>query len=300
MTCETFVPTKFQAMTVAVIEQANVVIAEYQTQGFTLSLRQLYYQFVARDLIENSISAYKRLGAIVNNGRLAGQIDWDAIEDRTRSLVTHASWDSPEEIIGAVASQYCENPWDHQRHRPEVWIEKAALLGVIEDVCTEYRVPCFASIGNNSQSEQYKAGKRFARHLENGLVPVVLHLADHDPNGIDMTRDNRERLTMFAGREIEVRRIALNIDQIRRYRPPPNFAKEADTRFATYAAKFGDECWELDALSPAVIADLIRKELDAMIDVESWRRSLSKERRGRVLLGKVAKNWAKVAKAAAR
>jgi hypothetical protein len=291
---EQFVPKKFQATTLAVIEQANSIITEYEAQGFTLSLRQLYYQFVSRDLIENTVPAYKRLGAIVNNGRLAGLIDWDAIEDRTRALKTHASWDGPEEIISAVAKQYQEDPWEQQIHRPEVWIEKAALLGVIEGVCTEYRVPYFASIGNNSQTAQYEAGKRLERHLKDGLIPVVLHLADHDPNGIDMTRDNRERLAMFVGEEIEVRRIALNIEQVEHYRPPPNFAKEADTRYAAYVAQFGDECWELDALNPTVIANLIRKELAALVNVKLWQRSLSTEDRNRALLGKVANNWAKV------
>jgi hypothetical protein len=227
-------------------------------------------------------------------------IDWDATEDRTRTLITHASWDSPQDIVSAVAQQYREDLWEGQKYRPEVWVEKAALLGVIEPICDEYRVPYFASIGNNSQSEQYKAGKRFARHLQDRLVPVVLHLADHDPNGVDMTRDNRDRLVMFAGQDFEVRRIALNIEQVRRYRPPPNFAKETDTRFAAYAAEFGEKCWELDALSPTVIADLIRNELVGMIDERSWQRSLSNERRGRALLGKVAKNWAKVAKAVVR
>jgi hypothetical protein len=292
---EQFKTFNFQAKTLVVIEQANAIIAEYLAQGFVLTLRQLFYQFVSRALIENTLRAYKRLGTIINHGRLAGLIDWDAIEDRTRSLVTHAAWDSPEEIISAVAKQYQEGPWKHQIYRPEVWIEKAALLGVIEGICTEYRVPYFASIGNNSQSEQYKAGKRFARHLEDGRIPVVLHLADHDPNGIDMTRDNRERLALFAGQEIEVRRIALNMDQVRHYRPPPNFAKEADTRFATYAEKFGEKCWELDALSPTVIADLIRTELEAMIDPKAWRRSLAREKRNRALLGTVQQNWSKVA-----
>jgi hypothetical protein len=296
MSLETFVPKKFQAATAAVIEHANDIIAEYQAQGFTLSLRQLYYQFVSRDLIENTVTSYKRLGTIVNNGRLAGMIDWDAIEDRSRALVTHPSWDSPQDIVSAVARQYREDVWEGQNYRPEVWVEKAALLGVIEPICGEYRVPYFASIGNNSQSAQYEAGKRFACLLEGGLIPVVLHLADHDPNGIDMTRDNRERLAMFAGAEVEVRRIALNIDQVRLHQPPPNFAKEADTRFAAYAAAFGQECWELDALSPTVIADLIRQEVNGMIDVADWRKRLSAEKRNRALLEKVSKNWAKVRK----
>ena len=142
----------------------------------------------------NELKSYKRLIKTVSDARNAGLIDWDSIEDRTRELVTHNSWDSPEEIIGDVASQYREDIWADQIWRPEVWIEKAALLGVVAPICDEFRVPYFAHIGNNSQSEQYKAGKRFAGLFDQGRIPLVLHLADHDPNGIDMTRDNTERL----------------------------------------------------------------------------------------------------------
>jgi hypothetical protein len=127
----------------------------------------------------------------------------------------------------------------------------------------------------------------------------VLHLADHDPNGIDMTRDNKERLSMFAGTEIEVRRIALNMDQVRRYNPPPNPAKVTDTRFLAYAEKLGDQSWELDALSPTVIDGLIRSELDFMIDLSKWKKREAAERRNRTLLDKISKNWAKVKKVAA-
>ena len=61
MARETFITTNFQARTLAVIEQANVIIAEYAAQGFTMTLRQLYYQFVSRDLLANELKSYKRL-----------------------------------------------------------------------------------------------------------------------------------------------------------------------------------------------------------------------------------------------
>jgi hypothetical protein len=294
---EAFKEIKFQDKTLAKIEQANAILAEYAAQGFIMTLRQLYYQFVARDLLVNELKSYKRLGAIMCDARDAGLVDWASIEDRTRERVTHASWDNPEDIIGEVARQYREDIWDGQSYRPEVWIEKAALLGVIEPICNEFRVPFFASIGNNSQTEQHKAGKRFAELSDQGLFPLVLHLGDHDPNGIDMTRDNTERLELYAGREVEVRRIALNIDQVRRYNPPPNFAKETDSRYAAYVEQFGTDCWELDALSPTVIADLIRVELNGMINVTAWKRRQNAEARNRTLLGKVAANWTKVKKA---
>jgi hypothetical protein len=271
MSLETFETRSFQAKSIGLINQANAIIGEYQTRRFT-----------------------QRLGEIIKNGRRAGLIDWNAIEDRTRHVRESASWDSPAEIVSAVAQQYREDLWQGQEFRPELWIEKDALIGVIAAVCNDHRLPYFACRGNNSKSEQYKAGKRFEADLGAGLTPIVLHLGDHDPNGLDMTRDNRDRLAMFARQGIEVRRLALNMDQIERYRPPPNFAKESDTRYVAYAEKFGEHCWELDALDPTVIADLIRIEIEGLIDAEVWKEAKVQEDANRARLGEASENWAKV------
>lgn len=59
------------------------------------------------------------------------------------------------------------------------------------------------------------------------------------------------------GASVEVRRLALNMEQVRKYDPPPNPAKVTDSRFAAYCDQFGDESWELDALSPKVVADTL-------------------------------------------
>ena len=91
--------------------------------------------------------------------------------------------------------------------------------------------------------------------------------------------------------------IALNMDQVRQYNPPPSFAKEADTRFEGYVTQFGtEECWELDALDPTVIANLIRRELDDLIERDEWDAALSKEQTGRDLLATISRNWTKVTK----
>src|SRR5262249_17168504 len=297
MACELFIPWKPHAATLTVVQQAKAIIDEYFGLGFNLSLRQLFYQFVARAQLENAFREYKRLGTIVRNARDAGRIDWDAIEDRTREVNTHAFWTNPAGIISSAAESYREDLWAEQKYRPQVWIEKDALFRVIGDVRTELPVPYFAHRGNNSQTLQYQAGKRFARYLDLGLIPLVLHLADHDPNGIDMTRDNEERLKLYARADIEVRRIALNLDQVRRYNPPPSFVKEGDTRTSGYRDRFGtDECWELDALAPDVIANLIRTEIEGLIDQRRWKRAIASENRGRKLLTGAAENWTKVEK----
>lgn len=295
MAREQFIEKNFKPDTLATIEQANTIIAEYRAQGFTLTLRQLYYQFVARDLLRNLQTEYKRLGGILNDARLAGLIDWNAIEDRTRNVQRPALWSDPAEILEAVGEQYKRNPWDTQNARPEVWIEKEALAGVIEPVCTRWRVPRLSCRGYMSQSEQYAAGKRFETYKGFGLTPVVLHLGDHDPSGLNMTEDNQDRLAMFARHGVEVRRLALNMDQVEQYNPPPNPAKETDSRFATYRERFGDECWELDALDPRTIDELIDRELRGLINKAAWDEVMAEEKIERDLLAKVSKRWEDVA-----
>jgi hypothetical protein len=282
MARECFTPKRFQRKTLDLIETVNDIVDEYRGQGFTLTLRQLYYQLVARDIVENTQKSYKRVGSIVNDARLAGLMDWDAIEDRTRNLRTHSAWQSPADIIYTARASYQEDLWRLQKVRLECWIEKDALIGVIEPVCDRLRIPYFACRGYSSQSEQYNAGRRrFAKYHENGLTPIVLHLGDHDPSGIDMTGDNRNRLAMFARADVEVRRLALNMDQVEQYGPPPNPAKETDARYGAYRDRFGDECWELDALEPQVISDLILTEFNKLVDADKWKEARPKRRKQR-------------------
>lgn len=296
MPVETFIERRFSEGSLALIEHATSIIEDYQRQGFTLTLRQLYYQFVARDLLPNKQTEYKRLGSIINDARLAGLIDWEMIEDRTRNVRAVSTWDDPAQIVDAVARQYKEDLWDSQPYRPEIWIEKDALIGVIEPVCERWRVPYFACRGYTSQSEQWRAGKRFAATSDRGQTPIVFHLGDHDPSGIDMTRDNSDRLAMFARLDVKVERLALNMDQIRRYRPPPNPAKETDSRSVQYIALHGNKSWELDALDPTVIDALIEGHIESLLDREAWDDAKASEEKQRGLLGVASARWAAVEK----
>ncbi len=273
MTKQSFIDKQFRPATLATIEQADVIIREYQAQGFSLTLRQLYYQFVARGLIENTQRSYKSLGKTISDARLAGLLDWDAIEDRTRNVQTWIRRRSPSQAIQLARDHYGIDMWKNQETRVEVWIEKEALSGVIDGVCGEYDVPYFACRGYVSQSEQYSAGRRFNYHKRvHGQNTIVLHLGDHDPSGIDMTRDNGDRLDLFArsGNVVKVRRIALEYDQVVEYACPSNPAKMTDSRFESYQAEHGDESWELDALEPSVLVALIREHLDGIIDPDAW------------------------------
>ncbi len=272
-----------------IVGQANKIIAEYQAQGYQLTLRQLYYQFVARDLIANKVQKYKWLGSIVNDARLAGLISWHAIEDRTRNLQGNTHWSTPSEIINICAKQYREEKWAEQPNRIEVWIEKDALAGVIEKVCKRLDVNYFSCRGYTSQSEMWAAAQRLKRYERDGQETIILHFGDHDPSGCDMTRDIEDRLAMF-GSKVEVKRMALNMEQIDLYNPPPNPAKSTDGRYEKYVEQYGDESWELDALEPKVLEGLIEDTVLDYRDEERWLAACAAEDDGKKTLAKIAED----------
>lgn len=286
-----YVEHKFTEKSFAVIEHANTLIEDYAAQGLALTLRQLYYRFVAADLLPNSQKSYNRLGEIVNHARLAGLMDWEAIEDRGRNLIRNSHWDEVGDIMHSAAAGFAFDKWEDQPYRVEVWVEKQALEAVIGQAAQPYDCAYFACKGYTSQSEMWRAAMRFLSYREAGQIPVVIHLGDHDPSGVDMTRDIFDRLNTTFGVEVEVDRIALNMPQIRKHKPPPNPAKITDSRADKYIARFGRSSWELDALEPATLRDLIQGAIKARLDVKKWNRRVKEEKRARSLLSTAADRW---------
>jgi hypothetical protein len=194
----------------------------------------------------------------------------------------------------AAVHSYKIDKWERQPHRVEVWIEKDALTGVIAPVCRRLDVAYFACRGYTSQSEMWSAAQRMQRRIDQDQIPVILHLGDHDPSGIDMTRDVIDRLTLFMG-GLKVDRLALNFNQVEEHQPPPNPAKLEDTRADAYIARFGMESWELDALEPTVIARLIEDAVSQFRDDDLWQEAEAQEAEGLTLLQRAAGHWAEVA-----
>lgn len=286
-----YIDHSFRSDTRVRIAQANEIIAEYQAAGYKLTLRQLYYQFVARDLMANSDKNYKKLGDTISRAREAGYVDWNAIEDRTRNLRFNNHWDDPSDVVNACADQFQLDKWERQSMRVEVWIEKDALLGVIQKVCEKHDVAYFSCRGYTSASEMWRAGCRLATYARVGQQPIILHLGDHDPSGIDMTRDIRDRLSVFAERPIQVTRIALNMDQILELNPPPNPAKPNDARYQSYVDEFGEHCWELDALDPPQMAAIVEQHILERRDEALWDDALNEENDHKSDLQLVADRW---------
>lgn len=294
----------------AIAQAAAAIAREYALAGYDLTLRQLYYQFVARGLTaewptgHNTERSYKRLGSIVDKARMCGIIDWNHITDRTRGATPGQShWTSPADIIQSAAGGYAVDKWVGQDTRVELWVEKEALAGILGQVAYERDVTYMACRGYMSSSAMWRAARRLGQYAARGLYVVVYHLGDHDPSGIDMTRDNEHRLLTMIGHDygfgaatrLWFERIALNMSQVEEYDPPPNPAKLTDSRASGYVELHGDSSWELDALPPDVLVDLLNSKIDEVIDQAVWDERQAEEESDRGRLQLAASNWDAVA-----
>ena len=253
------------------ILRVNDIVEDYQEQGFRLTTRQIYYQLVAGGHVPNTIQSYKTVADTINDGKLTGHIDWEAIEDRTRAFSRQQRWDNGAHILRAAIDGYHQDMWVGQDYRVFVLVEKEALIGVLEPTCRRFDVPLLAARGYPSGTVLREfAESDLLPAFEEGMTPIILHLGDHDPSGMDMSRDLDKRLELFCDESVTVRRIALNMDQVREVNPPPNPAKSTDARFAGYQKEFGDVSWELDALSPTYLANLLAGEIEQFITRGIW------------------------------
>jgi len=144
------------------------------------------------------------------------------------------------------------------------------------------------------------AVERFVDKIRQGKKVSILHLGDHDPAGLDMTRDITERIREFISGTIgatyanaffKVQRLALNMDQVQNFNLPENFAKVSDTKAAAYIAEHGIHSWELDALQPQIIAELIENNIREICDMDEFNAVQAAEEEQRGLLTKVSNQW---------
>jgi hypothetical protein len=261
---EAFVNVRFRQDSLERIGQCNAIVGEYEEQGLRLTLRQLYYQLVSRDIIPNVEKSYKNLSSLVTDARMSGLMDWDAIEDRVRVPRVQSEFENVAELVDVAVKSYRLPRWEGQDNYVELWVEKDALAGVLRPIASKYHITLMVNRGYSSASAMYESAQRFNGKAE-GREMHLLYLGDLDPSGEDMVRDVGARLQLF-GADVAVEKIALNMDQVKKYKPPPNPAKMTDPRAADYIAKHGTKSWEVDALSPPVLTKLISNAIDELVD----------------------------------
>jgi hypothetical protein len=298
---EKFIDTHFSQKRKGLLRKVEEIMDLYDSQGYYLTVRQLYYQLVAKNIVENSIGSYKSLVDLVRDGRYAGLLDWDIIRDRNRSANRPAHWGSVRDFLDEIKNDFAIDKWEDQQHYIEVMVEKDALSGVLGPVCTELSLTLSANKGFSSASAFYRAGKRFQEQYHLGKDLHIFYLGDHDPSGCFMTDDVINRVKLLGGNPIdldddrpfveelpiEIHRLALNMEQIHKLNPPKNPAKQNDPRAKAYVKKYGPDSWELDAVEPKALAELVTEAVKPYRDEKLWDESVKKEKKLRTRLNKL-------------
>jgi hypothetical protein len=241
-----------------------------------ITLRQLYYRLVSVGL-KNCLQSYKRVVAIMGEARRSGEVPYEAFEDRDRAMVgqTEAEVKTLSEEIETTKSQiqawlsnYGLNRWSNQPYFVEVWIEKKALQGVLQELTWTDRIGLFACKGYPSLSALSEASKRFEEAVERGQKPVIIYMGDYDPTGEDIPRAIQDSLLNDFGVEIELVRIALTEEQVKFYKLPPAPVKDTDSRSASWD---GLGQVELDALEPSLLKRLAKESIKKYWSEDKYR-----------------------------
>jgi len=275
------------ARRLALIESANKILDSFQAKGFTLTIRQLYYQMVSGNLIPNNLRSYKRIVSAMTAARMNGLTHWDAIEDRLRvPRLPYWAINAPAAILD-LARQYRVDRQEGQPRYIEIWAEKDAVSSILGKVATKYHIRLMINRGYSSCSAMREAAERLKLESD----PMILYLGDHDPSGLDMVRDIEDRLLDFGLRRFHINPVALTMEQIDELNLPPNPAKITDSRAAAYIQEFGRESWELDALPPEFIIKAVENEVFFNIDESLFNKRLEEEKEDREDMRALARNF---------
>ena len=292
---EKFRELKLNKNNIKKLDVVNSIIDEYAADWYRMTLRQLYYQLVSRDIIPNKQAEYAKISKLLTEWRMGWVVDWNAIEDRLRIPDIPYCNDSPEEAVADAIHQYRLNRQEWQSNYIEVWVEKDALSWVLKRVTGKYHINLLVNRWYASVTAIHDAYKRFKKHIDSGRNCIVLYLWDHDPSWMDMIRDLDKRVSeMLKVDDISqffgIKPIALTMEQIEFYNPPKNPAKLTDPRAKWYIKEYGESSWEVDALEPKILNKLLTNNINESIDIDLYNSVLEKEEEDKKILEKLSKN----------
>jgi hypothetical protein len=266
------------AKTRALLAEARAILAAHHP----MTVRQVYYQLVSRQVIENSRTSYQAVSNVLVAARKDGTVPWTWVEDRLRRPRPVLMWHGLADFAATARRAYRRDVWATQPAYLEVWLEKDALSGIFEDLLRPYGVTLNVGRGYDGWDSIHNASERFGT----GADVSVLYFGDFDPSGEDMVRSLRERLAFFACRP-EVTKCALTPDDVSRYQLPPDFTKRTDSRRAAFVARHGDVAVELDALPVEVLRERLRAEVEARLDLDALAAVRAREQREQTRLAEL-------------
>jgi len=275
----------------SVVAATNKVIGQYDVR---LTIRQIYYRLISPpfQLFANTLSNYKGFDKILTRAREKEEVDWRKIEDRSRTTIGgDGGFDSPEDFMDYVMRRtkrmwegYGRPAWRDQPNYVEVWVEKDALATLVSNVADGYRVLTYPSRGYSSFTRVMEAIEDRFDQVDEIREIFIIHLTDHDPSGLDMTRDIERRTREYwpNADRLTIERVGLTYEQVKKFDLASNPTKRADPRSTTYVAQYGDQCWELDALPPDELEKIVDRAIRSYIEDRIWNanvRQIEKEKK---------------------
>jgi hypothetical protein len=251
--------------TKANVEAIRDAIIDVVESDPPMTVRQVFYQLVARDVIEKSEADYHgTVIRLMTDMRLDGSLSFDSIVDETRRVRVTQTYDNLQDAIEQTARYYRRSALKQSSDYLEIWVEKDALSGVLWDVTSDYDVPLMVSRGMPSLTFLHTTAQAIAANQDKNTY--IYQFGDHDPTGVLIPQTIKRRLTEMCDRLYcpapIVERVALTEKQIARYRLPTRPTKRNGN---SHAAGFTGKSVELDALPPRVLRDLARKVIERHI-----------------------------------
>jgi hypothetical protein len=171
------------------------------------------------------------------------------------------------EYVGVVKRAYRRDAWQDQPAYCDVWSEKGTVLGAIRPIADEYGTTLRVCHGFGSTGMEGQIGEMFAALNK----PIsVFFLGDHDPSGRAIEQDIHRRAHIANGVKFNIRRLAIHVDDIRKFNLPPHRIKSTDSRAASFQRRFGTKAptVELDALPAVELRRRVQKAIGKLIDCE--------------------------------
>lgn len=245
-----------------IIQTVNEITKQYDTK---MTLRQLYYRLVAKEIIPNEKKVYNSLSKILTDARRKGDVDASLFEDRTRkSDIRKEMLIDKTRIFKIRRNSFIEGLWEYkldrwlnQDFKIIIVLEKQALEGVFSNICKKLEVSLVVNRGYNSYTQLREIAQSINHDSNKLRSNTFLMFGDFDPSGKDIMRNFGDQL-----KEMKVKGnfkvLALNKEQIDTYNLPPQPIKEKDARAVKFKEEHGSGVVELDALEPLVLENMIK------------------------------------------
>ncbi len=250
--------------TLALINAARDILEDIQP----CSVRAVCYQLFIRKLIPGmSKNETNKVSTKLTWARENDIIPWEWIVDESREAETVSSWKDPAQILRATIRDYRRDNWQDQPRRVEIWAEKGTIRGTLRDVLDDYGVTFRVMHGYTSATVINEVVERSNASRK---PLIALYIGDYDPSGLHMSEVDLPGRVQRYGGEIEIRRVALLKGDTEGLPSFPASDKSEDTRYGWFVAQYGDDCWEVDAMSPNDMRERLTAEIEALMDMDAW------------------------------